>query len=140
MKLVHRALFLIAMVSVSGIHLAFMQAGAWAFMLHDRESEVEAVSLSFIVAEFISGAKPCQRCLITTRASLDSHPGTGGDLTFAIELKDLRLAPVQFSPIRLNPPVAGFKPVPEEEKRFPGRDGTAPPSPPPEPDCLLLPG
>lgn len=126
-------LLLIVVISVSGIHLVVMQAGAWAMMLHDEKSEGSAHSLSFLAVQFISGSKPCQRCLITTKvASLQSHPGTGDDMTFSLDIKEQRLAPVDLQSVRLFFPTPELKPILFPRLQRTGIGATGPFTPPPE--------
>lgn len=122
-----------AAFATAGIHLPAMQVGAWAIMLCDRAEEGERLSFSRFAKEVVTGARYCERCLVTREASTESQssseePKRGND-----ESEVLRLASVDCRAFRVIPPthllglLSGRRPWLGN-----GLDRPAPPGPPPE--------
>ncbi|MCB1087909.1 MAG: hypothetical protein KDM63_12740 [Verrucomicrobiae bacterium] len=129
----NQLLLLVAVVSVSGIHLAFMQAGAWAMMVRDRQAENAGRSLVQVVSDLVSGAKPCERCLLTLRAGIAAHDDSKNDRyppTF--DLTEFRLIPCLWQPARVVPPLAIRLPLAPASLGGPAPRPVTPLSPPPE--------
>ena len=123
-------LALIAVVSVSGIHLPLMQAGAWAMMWRAAEP---STSVGDRVQDFLSAGKVCERCLVTLQAGVAGQSDSKEHhRPVSIELGDLRLIPSDFRPIQVIPPAPALKPVQDFTSRPTVVGESAPASPPPE--------
>ena len=126
-----KALAIFAVISVSGIHLAFMQAGAWAFMLWEQERQDDAPPISRLAVEIVSGANPCQRCLITRQASLESHGQSQDEKRSHHETIELRLIPADCRTVCLFPPSPNVRPLNHFVIGTGDLADTRPPVPPP---------
>ena len=131
MSRLRHLLALIAVVSVSGIHLVFMQGGAWALMLWDRDQAGDTEPLAQQMGELFTAAKPCERCLITMRAGMDAHQDSQDQRPVPPDMTELRLIPTHLQPLRLTPPAPVHCPVPPSVLGMPGLADPAPLSPPP---------
>ncbi|MBL9154543.1 MAG: hypothetical protein JNK37_18845 [Verrucomicrobiales bacterium] len=135
-SLLRQSLALIAVVSVSGIHLAFMQAGAWAWMWWDRDRDHLAQNPDAwiqTIEGYFTGAHPCERCLATLRAGLDAQRTDDEKPRPAGDSHELRLIPVQARPaIRIAAPPAGLQDRPPLRIAASGQADPTPVCPPPE--------
>ncbi len=123
-------LALIAVVSVSGIHLPLMQAGAWAMMWRAAEP---GTSVGARVHDYLSAGKVCERCLVTLQAGVASQSDSKErQRPASIELGDLRLIPSDFRPFEVIPPAPALKPVQDFASRPTVVGESAPACPPPE--------
>ena len=121
---------LIAVVSVSGIHLPLLQAGAWALMWRAAEP---GTSVSDRVQNYLSAGKVCERCLVTLQAGVASQSDSKEHhRPVSIELGDLRLIPSDFRPLRVIPPAPVRKPVQDIASKPTVVGESAPACPPPE--------
>ncbi|MCB1230117.1 MAG: hypothetical protein KDM91_00625 [Verrucomicrobiae bacterium] len=129
---VSQTLAIAAVISVSGFHLIGMQAGAWALMLWEQQNSDHPGSISQIAVEIVSGANPCQRCLMTRAASLESHEnGSEERGSNHHETTELRLVPTSYRNFRLVPPSPLLASVAVETDAKPGTQLESPPTPPP---------
>ena len=131
---VSKILTLLAVVSVSGIHLLFMQAGAWALMVWEDQRQESHGSLVVSTMEAVSGHTPCARCLVTQAASLESHDSGGEDsrnTTRTIETIDLRWIPLGFDRLRVAPPAHELTDHGLRSDPAPRFESETPPAPPP---------
>lgn len=126
-----RTLALCAALSVSGILLPILQAGAWALMLRDRIGPDREGSLLALVGEIVSGEKPCPRCHFTQQASLRaSGPGDGDSLT--PESRELRLVIAEAAPLHVPLPEPNARRYHDEAASLFATWEPSPTSPPPK--------
>jgi hypothetical protein len=121
-------LILLTAFTVAGGHVAVMQVSAWILM--SRDSAGSSESLPQIVSAFLSGSRPCERCLFTVASAV---PGGGDDQDASVlVIPELKLLPVNLGAIRISPPSqSGRRPIGESDQIF-ERRCLAPPTPPPE--------
>lgn len=129
-----RTLALCAALSVSGILLPILQAGAWALMLRDRIGTDREGSLLALVGEIVSGEKPCPRCHFTQEASLRASGPEDGD-SLAPESRELRLVIAEGAPLNVPLPAPNQRRYHDEAtSRFAAWE-PSPTSPPPKRPC-----
>ncbi|MCB1236965.1 MAG: hypothetical protein KDM91_17995 [Verrucomicrobiae bacterium] len=123
-----KCLTLLTVLTVSGGHLACMQAGAWALMTRDHAG---AMSLPEMAGAFLSGSQPCKRCLLTMEATVKGLASEEGKAAPAAP--ELGLVPAESRPITLSPPAPDcLAPAGDAFSRTFTGIGHAPPVPPPD--------
>ncbi len=122
-----------AVIAVSGVHLPFMQVGAWGMMLWERESTGDGATLARAMGDIVTEGEPCQRCLITMRASLKA-PSDSRDQKRPVspETTELRLIPAHWVRATITPPSPQRLPRARMEMKFPQGPYGTPTYPPPE--------
>lgn len=140
MRFFTRCLALLAVISVSGIHVPFMQVGAWGLMLWQRDHGAGTPALAEAIGDLLAGTKPCPRCLATLKAGLESgHDSSDRQGPAPSDAGELRLIPVDWQICRLVPPPPGRR-TRAAELPLPAPIGAAgPDSPPPEGAALPTP-